>query len=819
MFGVLQDAKGLFVAMRQRPGLYAVIVGTLALGIGVNTTFFTFFNGMVLRPLPFAAPDRLVAIHETQARVKRTQRPASAANLRDWQTGSRAFASIGAYVQRSVDLHSTTHPERVTSAKVSASLFPTLGVAPALGRTFLSDEDRPDGRPVALIGDAIWERRFSRDPRVLGRTIYLDNRPHEIVGVMPAGFRFPHVADVWTPLALDPADTDRGRRWIDVVARLAPGTSLAQAQADVAGIADRLARAYPGTNDGWSVRVRGLRDAWLPPVTRYSSVAQQISVAFVLLIACANVATLMLARAAARRYEVALKAALGATRGRLIRQFLTEGLVLAALGGALGTAAAFWGDTWMRGLVQVRIPYWLRFELDARALIFALCITALTGIAFSLVPALRHSKADASEVLRAAGRTGDAAGGNGLRRLLVIAQFALSAILLVGASLMIRSFLRVEQMPVGYRTDHVLTASLSLSGDAYAHPAQRVAFVHKMRDRVASLAPVVSADVVTYLPASRAGYAAVAFDVDGEVTERDEVRTATRHDMTAGYFDTAGIPLIDGRTFTPEEIEQGRDVVMVSQRLAARAWPTGQVIGRRLRLRESGSGSAPASGPASGLGQWLTVIGVVGDVEPAYQIGGLDQSPREQLYLPYGRDAAALLTVVVHTRSEPAELAPDVRAALQALDPTVPVYDVLTLAQVLQVVNWVPRLWSQLFSLFGALALLMAAAGTYSVSAYAVSRRTREIGIRLALGARRGGILALVLKDALIVCALGSLIGLAAALPLGTLLARLLYGVDARDPLIFGGVALLLAGVSLAAASVPAHRASRLSPTHALRTD
>jgi predicted permease len=794
--------------------VYAVIVVTLALGIGVNTMFFTFFSGMVLRPLPFADPDRLVTITGAQPKLKRTQRPVSALDLRDWQAEARSFTAMAPLVQRIVDLQTvgTGSPERVPAAGIAAALFPLLGISPTIGRNFSKDDEGDDGKAVALISERVWTRRFNRDPAILGRTITLDHHPYDIVGVMPPGFQFPHVAEIWTPLARDPEREPRDRRALEVIGRLAPGRTVAQAQAEMIAIAERLEQAHPDTNTGWSARVRRLRDAWLPPVTQYSSIAQQVSVAFVLLIACANVATLMLARAASRRYEIALKVALGASRGRVIRQFLTEGVALALIGGTLGVAVAFWGDNWIRTLVQVPIPYWLQFPFDGRALAFALGLTLATGVGFSLGPALRHSRVNVADVLKTTTRTVDVAGGQRLRRLLVVGQVAMSAILLVGAFLMIKSFLRVDAADVGYQTADLLTLRVSLNGEAYKDPARRAAFVSQALARIGGLAYVRSAAAASYLPASPAGHAAAQIEAEGQVADGEETRLVTRQAVTQAYVDTMGIPLVEGRWFTADEIELGRgDLVVLGSGLAKQLWPgngpVSEAIGRRIRIlpRESGS--------------WLTVIGIVGSVEPPYQIGGLDSWPRDQVYVPYGAEPTPFLSLVVKTRTDAASASTDLRTELQTLDATIPIYDVMTMTDVLRQVNWVPRLWSQLFSVFGLLALLMSAAGTYSMSAYAVSQRGREIAVRMALGARRGRILTLIVGDALRLSIVGTLLGLGVALPVSRLLARLLYEVTPNDPIVFGGVALLLTAVSIASAWLPARRAAHVDPMAALRAD
>jgi putative ABC transport system permease protein len=367
-----------------------VVILTLALGIGVNATFFTFFNGMILHPLPFEDPGRLVYLSESQPKLGKSRQEISTSNLRDWQDESRVFEAIAPYVNRSYNLHTEENPERVQGTSVSSSLFPLLGIEPILGRNFTKEEDRPGGAEVALIGYTIWQRRFAADPNVLGRTIHLNDRVHEVVGVMPPGFRFENFSEVWTPLGLDPRDTDRDNRWLTAIARLRSGSTVEEAQAEMTLIGERLEARYPETNKGWSVRVRALRDAWLPPVTQLSSYIQQAAVFFVLLIVCANVANLMLAQATTRRQETALRAALGAGRMRLVRQFLTESTILASAAGFAGTILALWGVVWVKELVLVPIPYWLHFQLDASTLAYALVITLTAGLVFGLVPALRR---------------------------------------------------------------------------------------------------------------------------------------------------------------------------------------------------------------------------------------------------------------------------------------------------------------------------------------------------------------------------------------------------------------------------------------------
>jgi putative ABC transport system permease protein len=808
MSGLMQDIGFAVRVIRKRPGASAVIVLTLALGISVNTTFFTFFNGMILHPLPFEDPERLVSIRESQPKLGKSRQPISAPNFRDWQEENHVFEGMEPFVDRNFNLHTEDNPERVQGTSVSHTLFPLLGIEPILGRNFRQEEDRPGGPRVALISHAVWQKRFESDPAVVGKTILLDDRVHEVVGVMPPGFRFQNFSEVWTPLALDPNDGQRDRRWLAAIARLAPEVTVGQAQAEMTLIGERLEARYPESNTGWNVRVRALRDAWLPPVTQFSSYAQQAAVFFVLLIVCANVANLMLAQASARRQESALRAALGAGRMRLVRQFLTESTILALAAGVVGTILALWGIEWVKSIVLVPIPYWLHFELDQTALVFSLGIALAAGILFGLVPALRGSGGELNDALKAGGgRSGDASSGNRLRNLLVVSQFAMSLILLVGALLMIKSFVKLQEVDVGYNTDQVLTMRLSLTGETYRGEGRRLQFLNEAVTRVTGLAGVEAAGVVNYLPASRGGYEVAYFEVEGRVSPPGEERSASYHTISTTYLETLEISVITGRAFTPNEVIRGGEVVLLSEGLAEELWPGQDPLGQRIRIVEGEPGS------------WLTVVGIVSDVAPAYQIAGLDDWPKEQLYVPYGRDPEPMVMLAVRTSSHPGQVTPAVREQLRALDPTVPVFDIFTMGRLLDVIQWVPRLWTQQFSLFAAIALFIAAMGVYGVTAYSVSRRTREMGIRIALGAQPREILGLVIRQALVLGIVGVVVGLAGALPMSRLLSRLLYGVSANDPVVFGGVALLLAVVSVLSGYWPARRAARVDPVVALRTE
>ncbi len=796
--------RGLFRAK----GFAAVSVLTLALGLGISSTFFTIASGWALRSLPFEDPDALVISSEAQPRLGRTRELVSAGSFQDWRRDARLFQGVAVYSQVRFSANfGMGSPERLEGARVSVGLFPLLGIDPVHGRHFLPEEDLPSARRVALVSYELWEQRFRGDPGVLGRTVDLDDEAHEIIGVLPEDFQFPFFQKVWTPVRLDPADEDRGRRRFEAIARLSPGVTAGSAQAELVARAGDVAARYPDTNEEWSVRARYLRDEWIPPVTRLAAAAQFAQVGFVLLIICANVANLMLARASARRYETVMRGALGATRGRLVRQSITEGLVLASLGGVLGIYMATWGDVWVKSLIQVPTPYWVQFPFDWTALAFSLLAVVVTGVGISVLPALRGSRLYLTQTMKGAGE-GSGVGGGTLRRLLVGSQFALAVILLTSALLVARSYLTIDDAESGYATDGIVTMRVSLTGGAYEEPRERVGYLDRAVNRLRGVGIVESAGAVSVLPASREGFAPTAtFEVEGEVGER----VAALHVVTAGYLETMEIPIVDGRPFTSEEIDEGREVVVLSDELTRRIWLAGGRVGRRIRL---GGG-----GPQQEPGPWLTVVGVTRDVTPPAQVLGLDPAPADQLYLPYGARRTPFMTLVLRTRSDARRAVAPLRTELQALDETVPIYNVLTMPQVLELVHWVPRVWSQTFSVFGVLALVIAAMGVYAVTIYDVSRSRREIGVRMALGEQPGRILRLVLRDATRSSVIGVAIGLAVAVPLAHLMARLLVDVHPNDVVVFGGVALLLVAVAVCAAGMAARRAARVDPMITLRME
>lgn len=546
---IYRDLSYALRRMRKRPAVSAVIALTLGLGIGVNATFFSGFYGMVLRPLPFSEPGRLVALTESQPALGQTWHSVSAANLRDWLAGTRVLGGAGAFTPASFNVQSEDEPRRLSGARVSHTLFPVLGVQPALGRGFLPGEDEPNGPRVVLISHDVWRERFGAGRAAVGRTLRLDDEEHVIVGVMPEGFHFPNFGQVWIPLRRS-ADTPRDDRGLEVIGRLANGVSPRQAQESLAAAAGRLAGLYPATNRGWSVEVRKLHDAWLPPVTQLASASQMVLVSGVLLIVWANVASIVLAQATARRQEMAVRMALGATRLGLARLMLMESLVLALAGGALGVLLTRLGVSWLRGVSTVLIPYWLRFDLDPSVLFYTAAVTLATGVALGVLPALRTPQGSMGEALKSGARTEPAAGGR-LRRILVAAEYALALIVLVGALLMVRSYQALQGASLGFDQEKVLTLRLSLTGRAYREDGARAAYLDNLVSRLAGLPEVAGAAAVSHLPISRDGFARTPLEAEGRPVEPGEEPVVSLRAITAGYPRVLGIPLAGGAPSRP----------------------------------------------------------------------------------------------------------------------------------------------------------------------------------------------------------------------------------------------------------------------------
>ncbi len=803
MSSLIHDLRFAFRVIRRNPVTSAVIVLTLGLGIGANTAMFAGFDAWVLRPLDLENPQRLVALHEI--RTKLGERAGVApANLRAWQAASRSFEAMVPFSRQQFNLQTGDHPERVEGARVDATLFGFLGIDPIRGRHFLPAEDLPGGPPVALISDTTWQRRYDSDPEILGRTVRLDGRPHEIVGVMPPGFEFPEWAHVWTPLGLEPQGLERDERWLSVVARLKPGTSLDQAKAEMAGIADRLAARHPDSNAGWSASVQLLREQWAPPVIRLAMWVSMVLAGAVLLVICANVANLLLAQASRRQREVALRAALGASRRRLVAQTLTESLVLASAGGVLGALLGGWWVEWMLSWAPVNPPYLFRFAVDGRALVYTLAVAVATGLLCTLTTVSRGAGLDVGESLKSGGgRTVSSGRGRTLRRFLVVAEFAVTMLLLIGALLMVKSFVGEQRIQPGYRAAGVLTLRLSLDGPVYEEPGRRVELVDEVVRRVTGLAGVEAAGATSRLPVSRAGYLRAKLEAEGRPSQPGEEPTAAYYSVTRDYLQTLDLPVIEGRSFTAGEARDGGDVALVSRSLAQRLWPEAGALGQRLRLAGSES--------------WRRVVGVTGDVDPGHSMTQ-GSWPRTQVYVPFGADPTPFVSLAVRcSAADPPQLVAQVRAALGRADPAVSAFEIMTLERAIDQVHWVSSFFSRLFSYYALIALAIAALGAYGILADSVSQQRREMGVRLALGARPADLLRRVVGQGVGLAVAGVLLGALAAIPATGFLASMLYQVSAGDPLVFAGVALLLLAVAVVAAYIPARRASRVDPMEVLR--
>jgi predicted permease len=804
-----QDARYGLRALAGAPGFTAAAVLALALGIGATTAIFSVVDAVLLRPLPYRDPARLAVL------LHRGRNPVAPANFLDWKRDASSFESMGAADFWQANLTGVDTPERVQGLHVTANLLPMLGVPPLIGRLFAPDEDAPGRDHTVVLGYRLWQRRFGGDPSVLGRTVTLDGEAHTVVGVMPRGFEFPPFwargAEMWAAMPLADRAANRTAQSPRVFGRLSPGTSLPQARAEIATLTGRLEQAYPGTNR--DVRVLSLDDVVVGDV-RPALLVLLGAVAFVLLISCANVAHMLLARAAARHKEVALRVALGASRGRMIRQLLTESVLLASIGGAAGVALAAAATRAVVAFGPADIPRLDATELDLRVLVFAVGVSFLTGIAFGLAPAVQASAPDLNRGLRESERGSTAgAGRHRLRRLLMASEVSLALVLLVGAGLMIRTFVALRGVDPGFHPDHVLTAVVSVTGSPAAAPGRRLAFYRDVLERVRAMPGVVSAGAINHLPLAGDVWG-VPFAVEGRPRPAvGESPHATFRAVLPGYFETMGLPLVRGRDFDDRDALGAPGSVVVNEWMARRHWPGEDPIGRRITFDDLDKNP-----------QWFTVTGVARDAARSDWAA----PPEEEVYLPLLQSQRYLespqpqytyLTVVARTRSDPAALVPALREAVRSADRGVTLSEVQTMDEVVARATASPRFYLLLLGTFAAVALALAAVGIYGVMSYSVARRTNEIGIRMALGARPADVLRLVMGEAGWVAAAGGAAGLLVAALLTRLMAGLLYGVAATDPVTFAAVLTVLTMVALVATYVPARRAVRVDPLAALRTE
>jgi predicted permease len=808
-----QDVRYALRTLRKSPAFALIAVLTLALGIAANTAIFSVVDAVLLRPLPYADADRLVSIWNSYAEPQLPRAALSPADFADFSEQHAGFTAMSALADRNVNLTGHDEPQRLQSYVVSPNFFRVLGVRALLGRTFL-DEEGVGGRDrVAVLSHDLWRRTFGADSGVVGRTIQLSGTPHTVVGVMPPGVRFPDApsflfperAELWLPFSWERRRAEpRGDQFLRGIGRLGPGVTLERARQDLAVIAARLRAQYPDTyraEYGWMPVLVPMREQILGD-SRPALLVLLGAVAFVLLIACANVANLTLARGAGRRKEIALRTALGAGRARLVRQLLTESVVLSAMGGALGLLLAVWLVRVLARLGPEDIPRLANAGVDVRVLGFTLAVTLLTGIVFGLVPALQQSRTDVQGALKDGGRgASEGAPRHRLRGTLVVAEVALAVVVLVGAGLLLRSFVRLQRVDPGFDARGVLTMQLSLPRTRYEGESQVAAFYTRLLDRLATLPGVSSAGAVHPLPLGGDGWGA-SFLVEGQpVAAGEAFPHADFAAVTPHYFRSMGIPLVAGRVFTARDDAGAPPVVVVDASLARQYWPRENPIGKRLNL---------AGQPDS---VWSTVVGVVGHVRS----GTLQQAGEPQIYLSYFQDVRGTMSVTIRGSGDPMRLATSVRDVVRSLDADQPIAKMRVMDDIVARTTARQRFNLLLLSTFAASALLLAAVGIYGVTSYAVGQRTNEIGVRLALGALPGDVLSLVVGQGMRLVLLGVALGVAAALAVSRLMAGLLYGVGAADVATYVAIGALLSVVALLACYLPARRATHVDPATALR--
>jgi putative ABC transport system permease protein len=809
MDNFLNDLRYGMRMLVKRPGFSFIAAMTLALGIGANTAIFSVVNAVLLNPLPYKDPSRIVvALHNGG-------NPVSPADFIDWREQNTVFENLTAAELWSPSLTGRDQPEQLWGLRATDTLFTMLGAQPMLGRTFLAGEDQPAAAPVVIIGHRLWQRRFGGDPGLVGQTLTLDGRAYTVVGVMPQGFEFPLFwatkAEMWAPLPLADRTASRAQS-LRIFGRLKEGVTLKQAQSEMDTIAGRLAQAHPDTNANLGAVVVPLHQKVVGNVSQTLFILLG-AVGFVLLIACANIGNLLLARASARHKEIAIRLALGATRIRLVRQLLTESFLLAIVGGGVGLLLALWCvDLLVAGLPADILPRQQAIGVEARVLAFTLLLSVVTAILFGLVPALGASRPDLNQTLKEGGRAvGGGARGHRLRGLLVVSEVALALVLLIGAGLMIKSFARLQTIDPGFDAAGVLTMTVSVAGTKQAPGPQRIAFFDQAMKSIEALPGVESASAVNHLPLAGDIWN-WSFGIEGRAvpTPAERPRAAYRVART-GYFHTMGIELVGGRDFSEQDNQQAPGVVVINETMARRHWPGEDAVGKRIKL-----GATESPNP------WLSVVGVVKDVRQQ----SWTEEPANEMYLPYLQSPNYLnnpsphfsyLTIVVRTSADPARLASAVRNAVWAIEPNAPVSSVATMERVISDEVWQPRFSMMLLGGFALVAMLLAGVGIYGVISYSVTERTHELGVRLALGAQRRDVQRLVIKQGMKLALAGVGVGLTAALAMTRVMQTLLFQVSTTDPATFIVIPLILTGVALGASFIPARRASRVDPMVALR--
>ncbi|HEU0173135.1 MAG TPA: ABC transporter permease [Blastocatellia bacterium] len=805
-----QDLRYGFRTLMRKPGFTVVAIIALALGIGANTAIFSVINSVLLRPLAYQEPERLVVINHDYPKIS-LKASVSAIGYTHYRDNAKSFESVTATTGGSFNLTGGGDPEQVNGAMVTHNFFSALGARPALGRLFLPEEDQPGKNKVVVFSNGFWQRRFGGDPGVVNKTVTLNDESYTVVGVMPPSFQFGReigrIVDLWTPIAFTPQQLSYNNltnEFLFVFARLKPGVTIGQAQAEMDAIAANLRRQYlpwAGSRSEWGLTMQSFNELVVGEIRLALWILMGI-VGLVLLIACANVANLLLARAADRQKEMAIRTALGAGRWRVIRQLLTESALLAVIGGALGLLLAWLGINALLKVNQVQIPRANEIGLDWRVLAFTLGVSLLTGVAFGLVPALQASKADLHETLKEGGRTGSSGARAWVRNSLVVAEMALALVVLVSAGLLIRSFWRVQQVSPGFAPQNVLAMSLALPATKYREPAQRANFYKEALQRIRALPGVQSAGATSILPLS-GNNSSGSFQIEGRVTPQGQSSPhGDRWAVTTDYFSTMKIPIFRGRFFDDHDTMESQPVAIIDDAMARKYWPDEDPVGKRITFQ---------GGPNNPI--WREIVGIVGHVKHS----GLEGESRVQYYIPHSQTQNAFMTLVLRTSNDPASLAGAARGAIRGLDKDLPVFRVKTMEQFVSDSMAQRRFAMTLIGVFAAVAMALASVGLYGVLSYSITQRSHEIGIRMALGARAADVLRLVVGQGMLLALAGVALGGVAAFLLTRLMANLLFGVTASDPLTFATIALLLTMVALVACLAPALRATRVDPIVALR--
>jgi predicted permease len=802
---MIQDLRYAVRMIQQHPWFSAAIIGTLALGIGVNTTVFTLVNAVLFKPLPFEGGERIVMVPATQAGQGRDTASISYADYRDFRAGAGSFERLEGFSGMAVNLSEHGNPpERYRGARVTAGLFELLRLRPAVGRAFQPGDEKAGAESVVVIGYGIWKDRYGGDPGVVGRAVRVNEQPATIIGVMPENFKFPNVEEVWVNLAPSAQWEKRDNRMMMMIGLLRPGQTREAAQAELAVVARRLEQQYPDSHKGYGIAVRTFHEMMNGGPIRTIFLLMLGAVGFVLLIACANVANMLLGRALSRRREISIRVAMGASQSRILRQLLVESVLLSVLGGLIGLALSTSAVQAFATAVQdVGKPHWIQFELDYVVFGYFALVCLAAGVLFGLAPAIQATRLDLNETLKEGAKSSSGRRSGYFSAALVVLQFTLAVVLSVAAGLMLRSLLASQAEFASMDGERVLHARVNLPASRYPNADARRQFFERLLPRLAALPAAKSASMASNIPGSGTG--SDRFEIDGQPIPEPERRPEAGV-ITAGpgYFRLLGVPMVQGREFEPADGLAGKPSVIVSQEFAAKFFPRQDAVGRRIRFFDGNRQPR----------EWMTITGVIPDIrhgDPGRPRGG------PLVAVPYNWEGQAGMALMIRTAGNAAGLATAMRREIQQADGALTLFDVGTLEQNLQRGRWYLRVFGTLFLIFAAIAMGMAAVGIYAVIAHATGQRTREIGVRLALGAGAGTILAMVLRRGIWQIGIGMGLGLTAAYFLCRLMTNLLLGVSPTDPITYGCVGLTLLSAGLAACLIPARRAARLDPLAALR--